>query len=223
VDVCPGGDDTVDTDGDGLPDDCDNCPDDANTDQTDWDGDGEGDACEIPDLTGFCTYTQGGWGAKASGANPGTIRDRYFASVFPIGLTVGGTYTARFTSAAAVDAYLPAGKTPGVFTRNYTNPTSTTAGVFGGQVVALTLNVRFDAAGVLPDSSNIPLGALPLSTTRFAGLTVGELLTLSNTVIGGTTSALTPYGATVSDLNDAVTRVNEAFGDCTGTGGTIFF
>ena len=49
-----GGDDTgesgpADGDGDGVADDVDNCPDDANADQVDTDGDGEsegGDACE---------------------------------------------------------------------------------------------------------------------------------------------------------------------------------
>ena len=35
-----------DADNDGWPDDCDNCPDDANADQADGDGDGVGDACD---------------------------------------------------------------------------------------------------------------------------------------------------------------------------------
>ena len=38
-----------DTDGDGVGDDCDNCPDDANSDQLDSDGDGTGDACDTDD------------------------------------------------------------------------------------------------------------------------------------------------------------------------------
>ncbi len=68
-DVCPGGDDNADGDGDGFPDACDdfpgdplndddgdgvggstdNCPTDANPDQTDTDGDGEGDVCDSDD------------------------------------------------------------------------------------------------------------------------------------------------------------------------------
>ena len=39
----------ADSDGDGVDDDLDNCPDDANSDQTDTDGDGEGDACDTDD------------------------------------------------------------------------------------------------------------------------------------------------------------------------------
>jgi hypothetical protein len=37
----------TDTDGDGVMDSVDNCPNDANADQTDTDGDGTGDACEV--------------------------------------------------------------------------------------------------------------------------------------------------------------------------------
>lgn len=68
-DICPGGDDNVDTDFDGVPDFCDACPLDAdndadedticgdwdncplavNTDQVDTDGDGVGDACNEGD------------------------------------------------------------------------------------------------------------------------------------------------------------------------------
>ena len=37
----------VDTDGDGIPDDTDNCPADPNPDQSDTDGDGQGDVCDM--------------------------------------------------------------------------------------------------------------------------------------------------------------------------------
>jgi len=38
--------DMTDSDGDGVPDAIDNCPDVPNPDQADWDGDGVGDACD---------------------------------------------------------------------------------------------------------------------------------------------------------------------------------
>jgi hypothetical protein len=45
--------DRADRDGDGVPDDLDRCPDDADPDQLDSDGDGRGDACaQSPDLSG---------------------------------------------------------------------------------------------------------------------------------------------------------------------------
>jgi len=37
---------SADSDSDGIPDACDNCPDDENADQVDTDGDGLGDACD---------------------------------------------------------------------------------------------------------------------------------------------------------------------------------
>jgi len=46
VDACPDADDNDDIDGDGVPDTCDNCPNDANTDQVDSDGDGIANACD---------------------------------------------------------------------------------------------------------------------------------------------------------------------------------
>ena len=43
AECCPG---DTDTDQDGVPDECDNCPEDANSDQADTDGDGIGDICD---------------------------------------------------------------------------------------------------------------------------------------------------------------------------------
>ena len=45
-DLCPEADDTIDTDSDEIPDCIDNCPQEANPDQLDADDDGAGDACD---------------------------------------------------------------------------------------------------------------------------------------------------------------------------------
>src|SRR3989344_5045106 len=42
--------------------------------------DSDHNQCEI-----WITYTQGGWGTKASGNNPGTYRDENFSAAFPSG------------------------------------------------------------------------------------------------------------------------------------------
>jgi hypothetical protein len=209
-DICFG-DDNADLDSDGKPNACDNCPAIANVDQLDGDGDGKGDAC---DLSGLCTFTQGGWGAAASGNNPGTIRDTYFSTVYPNGMTIGGLKTIKLTSAAAVEAYLPAGKAAKSLTKNYVNPLTTNSGVLGGQVTALKLGVDFSAAGVLPQESNELLGNATVSIAPFGGITVYELLDLAEAVLGGDTSGLAAYGASIADLNAAVTLANESFDNC---------
>jgi len=143
----------------------------------------------------------------ASSSNPGTIRDLYFAEVFPSGLQVGGNYKITLTSAKAVEKFLPQGGTPKALDKNYTDPTSTKAGVFGGQVVALKLNVAFSDAGKI-GSGSVKLGELIVNAGPLAGKTVYEVLSIANTALGGGT---TPYS--ISQLNEVVTAINENFDD----------
>jgi hypothetical protein len=70
-----GGPDT-DTDQDGVPDSSDNCPNTANPDQTDTDGDGTGDACDadddndgVPDGADACPGTAAGDVVDAAGCS----------------------------------------------------------------------------------------------------------------------------------------------------------
>lgn len=171
-------------------------------------GDGGGNPEVLPDGT-FYTYTQGGWGATPRGNNPASILAANFATVYPNGLTVGSGFTLRFTSAAAVGAYLPAGGPPAALTASLVNPTSTAAGVFGGQVTALRINVDFSAAGVTVGPGG-PVGAMRIvgTSTPLDNLTVAQALAIAEAVLGG--GAL-PAGMTIPNLNDLVTDLNEAF------------
>lgn len=155
-------------------------------------------------LNGFVTYTQGGWGSP-SNSTPGKIRDNYFSTVFPGGLIVGSNYKLTLTSATAVKNFLPQGGTAGAFNQNYTNPTSTSAGVLGGQVVALTMNVYYSAAGFL-GTNPLPLGSLIFVSGPFAGKTVYEFLAIAHQAIGGINT-----GYSFSQINDAATAINENF------------
>jgi hypothetical protein len=153
---------------------------------------------------------------------PGCIRDHFFATVFPSGVTIGGSpFHATWTTAAAVEAFLPATTTPGVLTANLTNPTSTPAGVFAGQLLALKLNVGFSCAGIFYQLGMQPaiicVGDLTLPDTcagKFGDMTVDELIALADEVIAGNVSALTPFGASVSELSGAVGCINELFDEC---------
>lgn len=163
----------------------------------------------------FRTQTQGGWGTKAEGNNPGTYRDANFAGAFPLGLTVGSTYTLKLTSSQAVQTFLPQGGSPGSLITNYLNPTSTSAGVFAGQVVALTLSVTFDLYDLNFGTSLTNLKDLKIAdpSSPFVGWTVQQLLVEANKVLGGQSSSYT-----ASQLNDAVSKVNENFVDGTFVG-----
>jgi hypothetical protein len=154
----------------------------------------------------FTTVTQGGWGAPPHGNNPGAILLANFSKVYPAGyVRIGGNYTLTFTSQPAIQAFLPAGKTPSHLTASAVNPTSSAAGVFAGQVLALQLNVDFSSAGVY----RIGLGTLKLQSGPLAGWTVSQVLTAANIALGG--GAL-PAGVTsISQLNDIVDSINQSF------------
>lgn len=164
---------------------------------------------------GCRTQTQGGWGGNCNGNNPGCLRDANFASVFPAGLTIGGTFTIHFATSLDVNTFLPAGGTPDKLTANYTNPSTTVAGVFAGQVTALALSLGFSEAeldGFCDLGSLYYISAFPYPANPFIGMTVDELFALANDVLGGNVAAL-PFGTTVSDLNDVITDINENFVD----------
>lgn len=158
------------------------------------------------DTKGFVTFTQGGWGSP-SNSGPGIIRDSYFNNVFPSDLTVGGgTYKLTLTSAEAVKNFLPADGTPSAFTQNYTNPSSTSAGILAGQITALKLNVKYDEAGYI-GSNPLNLGELIILSGPFEGYTVYQFLAFAEEVIGGGNL----NGFTYSQINDAATAINENF------------
>ncbi len=156
------------------------------------------------------TVTQGGWGAPPHGNNPGQLLLTNFTKVFGIGMSIGCTSgnQLQFTSAGAVQAFLPQGGPPGVLTLSVNNPTSrTSAGVFAGQVLALALNVAMSNAGVLPAG----LADAHITSGPLAGHTVQFVLDLANNVIGGC-STLQGSGLTsVSQLNDIVDGINQSF------------
>jgi len=99
-DICPGCDDNLDADADGVPDGIDNCPDDANAEQQDFDKDGIGDACDellsitcpddivvtAPDETGLAVNFAVPPAPDGAGNVTVTVTPEA-GSVFPIGTT----------------------------------------------------------------------------------------------------------------------------------------
>jgi hypothetical protein len=171
----------------------------------------EGDTCHVPPGD-YRTQTRGGWCVDCHGQNPGCIRDTYFPSVFPSGLTIGGTFTLHLSTATTLKNFMAATPhgTPGILTASLTDPTSSPAGVFAKQLVALALNIGFGDAAVPSSPPFSDIGGLFLMSGPFGGWTVDQVFALANTVIGGNTAALPP-GTSVSDLNDAVDGINNNF------------
>lgn len=157
--------------------------------------------------TGYLTYSQGGWGSSPSGNNPGAFLASKFSTVYPGGsVQIGGTKKLTFTSAAAIAAFLPQGGSSNVLGWSATNPTSSSAGNFAAQLLALRLAVDFSAAGV----TKTGMGALVMQSGPLAGMTVDAILAMSNTVIGGATSAL-PSGMSMSTLSGILKSLNMNF------------
>ncbi len=155
----------------------------------------------------YCTYTQGGWGSKPSGNNPGKLLHDNFDDIYSSSICLGlPGHSMTFETADAITDYLPAGGTPDTLDDDYVNPEDTSSGVFGGQVLALKLNVDFSDAEITP----IGFGDLILCNTGTSldGQTVREILGAANEALGG---GSLPDGYTISQLNDLVTKLNEAF------------
>jgi hypothetical protein len=162
-----------------------------------------GDFVAAVTVFGGCTVTQGGWGAPAHGNNPGAFLNSKFSTVYPSGVvTIGGNFQLLFTSPGAIRAFLPQGGPPFDLTANATNPTTSSAGVFAGQVLALQLNVDLKGFGSL---------FLTGTGTSLDGKTVAQILASANTALGG--GAL-PAGFTFSSLNDLIDKLNSAFDGC---------
>jgi hypothetical protein len=162
---------------------------------------------DCPTTGQFCTYTMGGWGAVPHGGNPASKLAANFAAGFPNGVFVGTSpsFNMTFTTAQAIQDYLPAGGTSGALTTNLVNPTSTSAGNFGGQVTALALAVGLSGTGPFPAG----LGSVMLNTSQ-GPMSIGQILSTANTLLGGGTVD----GWSIGDMQALATNINEGFDEC---------
>jgi len=176
------------------------------------------------DLSGFLTYSQGGWGAPAHGNNPGAVRDAYFAAVFPTGLDVGdpSNYTIHFSGALAVETFLPGGGPDNPLSQNLIDPVNSNGiGNWAGQIVAAEMNVGYNEAGYLgngfTDLKNLIYIAGP-----FAGMTIEDVLIIANTALGGGSTSGYSYnqiGYAAEQINLAFDSYNHNYFTCSGNSG----
>lgn len=168
---------------------------------------------------GFKTYTQGGWGACPSGNNPAMYLKNNFAAAFPAGLEIGCTNKYKFTTALAIQNFLPSGSTPKALPSGAkTNPTgNSNANVFAGQLVALTLNVRFDEYYSNFGSASGKLKDLIINSGSFKNMTVGSFLAEANKKIGSCSS----LNKSFSDYNNTASQINEAYDNGVASGSLL--
>jgi len=166
-----------------------------------------------PQEPGYRTQTQGGWGSTPNGGNPGAYLLANW-NYLDNPLVIGNGYTITLSSAEAVANFLPQGGPAASLDHNYVDPLTTSAGVFAGQVTALNINVQFDYAIESFGSSATNLGTLVYDddSSPLDGLTVDVILAEANLVLGGGAAT---YGETISQLNEAVSNINENFVDGT--------
>lgn len=139
------------------------------------------------------TYPQDQLGSPTTAA--GVVLDGSFTSLFPAGIEVGipGTagYSMVFSDQFAVFGYLPQVDVEGVLTQDLVDPTTSSSGSFGGDVLALALDVALADHGLLGATSAVPFGDLELcaltDTPALNGTSVRDFLADANTVLGGGT------------------------------------
>ena len=176
---------------------------------------------EVPIGEGaFLTFTPAEWGADPASSPAAGYLEQNFYFVFD-GLQIGcdpelGQWV-HLTGPAAVASLLPTNGTAATLTMSYTDPSiapedaedplaqATEAGELLGHVVALQLNVAFDAWDPAFGASEISLGDLVVSSpeSAFYGMTVAQVLEQANYVVGGC-GTFTPEEtlATVQAINE---------------------
>lgn len=169
------------------------------------------------DASGYTTYTPGGWGAKPSGNNPGMLLRNNFTRVYPGGsVTIGsGTKTLTFTSASAIEVFLPLGGNPGPLSSSATNPKSSVGGPFIGHLLSLQLAADFSRSSAL----KVGLGNMAMLSGPLAGQTVTQILALANAVAGGTVAL--PSGVSFNTLHDTLVAIIMNYHEGTVNGGLL--
>lgn len=159
------------------------------------------------------THPQFSW---VTGSGLQVLEARYNAvyaasfGVLEIGLAGAAGFSLEFSGFAAVSDFLPTAGPAGALNADLANPTSSSAGVFGGELLALRLNVDFADAGYIGGAANVAFGDLTLCGLAVAGLdglSVRELLDIANTQLGG---GLTGYA--LADIAPLTGLLNSAFG-----------
>jgi hypothetical protein len=205
----------------------------ADADASDCAQVGPPSACSFNDGD-YCTYAHG---AYAGPGAPGTLYNNNFLTVFTSGLTIGvvgadplhdAKWNATTTGRANLKTALGGGGAPGPLTADTVDATSISGGTLSRATAALTLNIRFNAAGINGTHTNLGsltlcnlaggsvIGSWTLTAAQAAGLngkTISQVLADANNALGG--NGLPSYVGSFGDLNQLVGTLNDSFASCT--------
>jgi hypothetical protein len=192
----------------------------------------------------ICTYTRGGWGTECKNPNqqecppfvqwgnpdvqPGCLRDCRIDDVFPEGFLILGNdmssaysnFTQNSTLSEAVMNYLNNETgTPGTYSSIETNPTLTTAGNFGAQLMAAVLNFEFSLFYDPENTTNLTYTSNCTSILPcFHNTLVGDIIGFAHQIIS---SILLPddvcVNSTIANWTNALALYNEEFVGCGNT------
>ena len=156
------------------------------------------------------TYTGVAWADRAIVS---ALLVDNFTIVYPsgdleVGLSSGG-FGMFWTDPIGLVDFLPASGAPGPLTATEVNPPSSSSGVFGGDVVALKLNIDYSDARVIEALAPVLFGDFALcnvGTLPLNGTTVRQFLGIVNTLLGGGSSTFT-----IADLDPVTKELNASF------------
>lgn len=167
----------------------------------------------------FKTYPPEGWIHPCANNNQGCYIKDNFAKAFPDGVYIGmGQNSLLLNDLAAVLAVLPqstkAGTLSGItnIPAGGTPPSSTTGGALTGQIIALLLNIGFDAYDPNFNGSDVSLKELMVTSGTCTRMNVGAVLDAAQAVISGG-QATTPSGQVLDPylILDCVKAINDNF------------
>lgn len=146
-------------------------------------------------------------------SQPGCVRDACFQSPLVIGNSSTGGKRLTFSTALAIQRFLPASGGAGVLTTSAFNPSSSKAGVFAGQLMTAIMNAQFSANLATLEIQRIsPTCGEVCPVLR--GMSILELIYVADQVIANQASITYWDAYTPACLNKALTLFNEAFSQC---------
>ncbi len=150
------------------------------------------------------TRTQAAWNDSTSWY---AAYDSVYASTFgevEVGIPGTAGFSMRFSAPDFVSEFFIQSGLPAALTADLFDPTSSSSRGFGGEALALRLNLDFSAAGALGGS--VTFGTLRLCAMSDASLnnkTVNEVMGIANTLLGGGSNGygIVAIADLVGDLN----------------------